>query len=41
MWKIWQAKSVLYSVYSMTEQTNVLGFMFPQVVQRHSQRELG
>jgi len=34
MWKILQAKSVLFSEYSMTEETK---FMFPQVVQRHYQ----
>jgi len=28
-------KSVLFSVYSMTEVTKFLVFMFPQVVQRH------
>jgi len=33
--KIYQAKSVLFSVYSMTEDTKFLGFIFPQVVQRH------
>jgi len=35
MWKIYQAKSVLFSVYSLTKETLFLGFMFPQVVQRH------
>jgi len=35
MLKIYQAKSVLFSVYSMTEDTKFLGFIFPQVVQRH------
>jgi len=34
MWKIEQAKSVLFSVYSMTVD-QISGFMFPQVVQRH------
>jgi len=35
MWKIYQAKSVLFSVYSMTEETKFRGFMFLQVVQKH------
>jgi len=37
MWKIQQAKSVLFSVYSMTEETKFLGFMFPQIVQRQGE----
>ena len=37
MWKIKQAQSVLFSVYSMTEETKFLGFMFPQIVQRQGE----
>jgi len=28
-------QTVSFLVYSMTEETQLLGFMFPQVVQRH------
>jgi len=27
--------SVVFGIYSMTEETQFWGFMFPQVVQRH------
>jgi len=30
MWKVQQAKSVLFSVYSMSEETKFLGLCFPR-----------
>jgi len=30
-----QSSAVLETVYSMTETTQFLGFMFPHIVQRH------
>jgi len=36
-----QSRVVFKSVYSLTEKTQFLGCMFPQVVQRHKLGEVG